>query len=114
MGHVFDPATYLLTPQNVMVCAAAWAIIQMLSKGIPEVFTSKLALRLKPVASMVLCTALCFIPNVQPPDISAANKVLLGIVLGAFAGQVHKILKQTVLGHGAGREPKNRLEKAIS
>jgi hypothetical protein len=111
---VLDLVGFVATIPNLLICVAVWSIIQTVTKLAPKIFESSIALRAKPLAAILFCVGACFIPSVQPVDMTAGNRILLGVVLGTFAGQVHKILKQSILGHGAGREPKSRIEKAIS
>lgn len=99
-----DLVGYIATLPNLLICAAVWSCIQLVTRTWPQYFATKLALRIKPFAAVVICVGLCLMPGVQPADLSSGNKVLLGVVLGSFAGQVHKVIKQSIFGHGVERK----------
>lgn len=86
----------LVRYDTLMITGAAWAIIQAVQKGFPKLADHAIAQRLKPGASIVLCTALAYLPQWQVG--SWDETLLYGIVIGGSLGQGHKILSQTVFG----------------
>ena len=96
--NIQELASQFLTFTNAGVMLAAWSIIQAIDRGLPSMSAKAFMVRMKPGAAMALCAAMCCIPGVQGADLSLANKVILGLVLGSFAGTAHKVVTQTILG----------------
>ena len=85
----------LMRYDTLMITGAAWSIIQAMQKGLP-VADHPLMQRLKPGASILLCTAFAFLPMWR---VGTWDETLLyGIVIGGSLGQGHKILSQTIFG----------------
>ncbi len=89
----------LMRPENLIVIAAAWSLIQTAGRMFPDIFDSSLAARLKPGASMFLCSLMVWLPGAQPDGQSTGTTVLMGLILGMAASKAHKVFQQTILGN---------------
>ena len=96
----------LLRYESLMITSAAWVIIQAGSKGWPAFSKSSIGARLKPGASIVICTAMAFLPSFRLEGQEWDEALLLGIVLGSGLSHAHKILKQTGFGDDADISPR--------
>jgi hypothetical protein len=87
--------------ESLLTMAAVWVLMSAAKKTIPKVMQNPLVIRLLPLVPIALCSGAVWIPGLAPAGIEAGPRIMLGVVLGAGAGQAHKILKQT----GLGRDP---------
>ena len=89
----------LLTQANILLMAAVWAVIQIVRRAMPtKIFKSQLWVRFEPLAALVLCSAGVWIPGQQLATQSAADRVLIGLVLGFGVSQLHKVFSQSIFG----------------
>ena len=91
----------ILLPANLAVVVGVWVLITTLHKAVPELKGKGWWARLQPVLPLVLCTAALWIPGAAQADQSAADRILLGLLLGFAVGHAHKIVKQTGMGADA-------------
>jgi hypothetical protein len=87
----------LLTTENLLIMIAAWFAIVIARKASPGVFRRPILVRLLPVLPTAITVGLIWVPGLRP-DMPWGATLVLGIVLGWGAGQIHKVLAQTVLG----------------
>ena len=89
----------LMTQANILLMAAVWAVIQIVRRAMPtKIFKSQLWVRFEPLAALVLCSAGVWIPGQQLATQSAADRVLIGLVLGFGVSQLHKVFSQSIFG----------------
>ena len=89
----------LMTQANILLMAAVWAVIQVVRRAMPtKIFKSQLWVRFEPLAALVLCSAGVWIPGQQLATQSAADRVLIGLVLGFGVSQLHKVFSQSIFG----------------
>lgn len=83
----------LLTYWNVMLIVAVWIGIQTTRRVVPEWFEGKkLLARLLPMAPIVCCQVVVWIPGPWlDASETAAQRVVLGTVLGAICANIHSI-----------------------
>ncbi len=84
--------------ETLMITGAAWTLIQAMQKGMPKMADHHIAQRLKPGASIFLCSLMAFLPSWRIEDAAWDETLLYGIVIGGTLGQGHKILSQTIFG----------------
>lgn len=88
----------LLTPENLMIMVAAWFLVVIARRAAPAFFTRPFMVRMLPVLPTFLTLGLIWIPGLRPTDMTIGATLVLGLILGWGASNVHKILSQTVLG----------------
>lgn len=92
-----EPAIFdlqkLLSYWNVMLIVAVWTGIQMTRRVLPAYFTPQSVLgRLLPMAPIVCCQVAVWIPGPWlDASETAAQRVVLGTVLGALCSNVHAV-----------------------
>lgn len=84
----------LLTYQNVLVIIAAWFAVTTLRKMFPRFFVERWGSRILPVLPAIVCQILVWATVQWQPEASAGERVLLGLVLGAFTANAHSILRR--------------------
>lgn len=92
-----DFAAYLLRTEHVLIACAVWILISVLQRLVPDLGRSRLWARLLPVTPIVGCSVAVWLPGLV--EGGAWERVLLGIVLGAGCGHIHKIVRQSLLGN---------------
>jgi hypothetical protein len=95
-----DPLTdLLLRPSSLYLMGAVWVVMETAGRMLPpKVTANQVYLRVLPLVPILLCSAAVWIPGIISDPLSPSSRVLVGIILGWGAGQVHKIFMQTVLG----------------
>lgn len=93
MGAFVD---YLLRPEHALIACAVWVVLGLVRRTAPCLETNRVWLRMLPLMPTILCSWAVWVPGLV--EGSPAERVLLGVVLGAFCGHLHKFLKQTVFG----------------
>jgi hypothetical protein len=92
-----DLITPFLTVTNLGIILASAGILAAIRNGIPSVDQHHLWARVQPVAPLVICTALVFLPSAT--DVGRwGDKVILGIALGSLSTLVYKTITQSVMG----------------
>ena len=89
---------FVLTVPNMLSMGFAIGAIRLTQQMWPKLFARADVARFLPLASTALCMVGVWIQD-KHHDQGVGDVVLLGFVLGAFSGKLHKIFKQTVLGH---------------
>lgn len=92
-------AAYLMQVENLLIVAAVWTVIKLAQRFLPDVFKQRLVVRFLPLLPIGLTSLAVWLPGVGPVDLTAGNRVLLGIVLGAMVAHAHKVFAQTALGY---------------
>jgi hypothetical protein len=87
----------LLTTENLLIMIASWFLVIIAKRAAPKFFERPFMVRMLPVLPTFIAVGLVWIPGLRP-DMEWGATLILGVVLGWGAGQVHKILSQTVLG----------------
>lgn len=91
-------ASYLLRTENVLIMVAAWSLISLAQRLFEQqLCDNEIWVRLLPLAPVVLCSVAVWFPGLV--DGGAAEKVLLGLVLGSVSGHAYKLATQTVFGN---------------
>lgn len=93
MNQLFN-LDILLSYQNILVVIAAWTLISILKKVVPEITKNKWGKRILPVLPVLVCEALVFATMAMQPDMHLAERALLGVVLGTLTANVHTIAKR--------------------
>jgi hypothetical protein len=88
----------LMRYETLMVTGAAWTVIQVMQKSLPDLSDHPYLQRLKPLAPIALCVGMSFMPTFRLPGAQWDELILYGIVIGGTLSNGHKILGQTVLG----------------
>ena len=91
--------------ESVLIMAAVWVLMSAAKKVFPDKMQLAIVARVLPLIPIALCSGAVWIPGLAPSGIEVGPRIMLGVVLGAGAGQAHKILKQTGLGVGAKAKP---------
>ena len=81
----------------MLIACAVWVTISILQRMIPGLARNRLWVRLLPVLPIAGCSVAVWLPGLV--EGSAAERVLLGVVLGAGCGHIYKIMRQSVLGN---------------
>jgi hypothetical protein len=90
-------AAYLLQTEHMLIACAVWVLIALTRSLWPGLDNNRLWVRLLPALPVAACSVAVWIPGlVEGPT---AERVLLGIVLGALCGHAHKLTKRTVFGN---------------
>ncbi len=84
----------LLSYQNVLVVIAAWTLITISKKVVPEFFSSQAGGRILPVLPVLVCEALVFATMSLQPEMFMGERALLGVVLGTLTANVHTLAKR--------------------
>lgn len=88
---------YLARTEHALIMLAVWFSIGIIRRVMPCLEQNGIWLRLLPALPTLLCSMAVWMPGLVEGGTS--ERILLGIVLGAFCGHVHKIIKQTLLGN---------------
>lgn len=88
---------YLLRTEHMLIMLGVWVGISTAKRLWPSLADDPTWVRLLPVTPIVLCSAIVWVPGLVGG--STVEKLLLGLVLGAFSGHAHKVLSQTVFGN---------------
>jgi hypothetical protein len=89
----------LLRPENIYIMAAVWSILGVIRKVLPpKISDHSWAVRLAPTYPLILCLAFVWIPGAQPADMAPASKLMVGCILAAACGYLHKAFNQTIRG----------------
>lgn len=92
-GAFFD-LKHLLTYQNVLVCIAAWNLIELSKRLAPSFFRGPVGSRVLILMPMVFCQILVWATVPWQPESSAGEKIVLGLVLAFLTAHLHDILKR--------------------
>lgn len=92
-----DFAAYLLRTEHLLIMLAVSVTLSAIGRLWPLLAQHPTWVRLLPVLPMLACSVIVWIPDMV--EGTAGHRVLLGVVLGAFCGQGHKIVAQTVFGN---------------
>lgn len=92
-----DWLAYLLRVEHMLIMCATWAIIAAVQAVWTQLAKQRLWVRLLPVLPIAACSAMVWTSGLV--EGGAAEKCLLGIVLGSVCGHAWKITKQTLLGN---------------
>ena len=90
--------------ESVLIMAAVWVLMSAAKKVFPDKMQLANVARVLPLVPIALCSGAVWIPGLAPSGIEVGPRIMLGVVLGAGAGQAHKILKQTGLGRDSAIE----------
>jgi len=90
--------------ESVLIMAAVWVLMSAAKKVFPDKMQLAIVARVLPLIPIALCSGAVWIPGLAPDGIQVGPRIMLGVVLGAGAGQAHKILKQTGLGRDSAIE----------
>lgn len=88
---------YVLRVEHMLLMVAVSVLISTAQRLLPSLRQSRTWARALPGLPIVLCSVFVWLPGLVDGD--PAQKLLLGIVLGSFAGQANKILRQSLLGN---------------
>lgn len=94
MGPFVD---YLLDIDHLLIMVAASASLGLVRRVAPCLDDNPTWQRILPAMPIVLCSVAVWLPGLTEGNVS--ERLLLGLVLGAFCGHAHKLLRQTVFGH---------------
>ncbi len=81
----------------MLIMVAVWVGVSTLQRLFPDLAQDRRWVRALPVVPIVLCSVLVWLPGLT--DGTVAERILLGVVLGAFCGHAHKLVRQTVFGN---------------
>lgn len=104
----------LLTKENLAVMVAAWTILSVAKRVLPGLFQKSVMARLLPLLPMLLCMAMVWLPGIRPEGVDWGWLLVLGVVLGWGVGNLHKVLKQTVLGQDALIQNEKKPKKTVT
>jgi len=90
---------YFLQTPNLLIAMGSSVLLGAMHRVFPEVRRHHFWARVAPLAPILLCSALVWIPGAGIQGISVADRIMLGIVLGALSANAHKIFKQSAFGH---------------
>lgn len=95
---------YVLTMNNLLIVVSVWTLIGTIHKVAPGLKDKDASMatatwvRFLPVLPVLLSVIAVWIPGAGPVDLTPANRLFLGIILGQFSAHAHKIFGQTLLG----------------
>jgi hypothetical protein len=90
--------TYLLRAENVLIMLAVSVSISVVHRLFAQhLERNPVWIRLLPVLPIMMCSVAVWLPDLVIGG--AYEKILLGVVLGAFSGHAHKLIRQTVFGN---------------
>jgi len=90
---------YLLQPPNLLIVLGSSVLLGVFHRVFPDIREHHFWARVAPLAPIILCSGMVWIPGVGIQGLTHGSRVLLGIVLGALAANAHKIFRQGLLGH---------------
>lgn len=90
---------YLLQVPNLLIVLGSSVILGVIHRVFPTFGGHHWWARFAPLAPILLCSALVWVPGAGPDGITVGSRILLGIVLGAMSANAHKIFKQSLFGH---------------
>lgn len=93
-----DFAAYLLKADHLLIMVAVWVGIATVQRLCPSLADNPNWVRALPAIPILACSVLVWVPGLGVVG-TVSERVLLGLVLGAFSGQAHKLLKQSVFGN---------------
>lgn len=99
-----DLITPFLTVTNLGIIFASAGILAAIRQYMPAVDEHRIWARVQPVAPLVVCTALVFLPSATVAG-KWGDKIVLGIALGALSTLVYKVAVQTILGRDKRIQP---------
>lgn len=88
---------YLFNVDNVLIMITASVVIAVTRYVFPWLEDHRAWVRSLPLQPIALCSIFVWLPGLAPG--CASEKILLGIVLGTFSGQAHKVVKQSIFGN---------------
>jgi hypothetical protein len=109
-ASMFD-MTSLLTQWNGMLIVAVWVAIQSLKRALPDEWfdDGKTLARVMPLFPIIATSIAVWIPGPWlDPHETAAQRIILGIILGAMTSQVHTIMSRLGLHDLLGVEADTR------
>jgi hypothetical protein len=87
-----------LTPANLGILIASGGILAAIRQSFPAIDQHRWWARIQPVAPLMLCVGLIFIPGAS--DIPRwGGKLVLGLAIGAFSTVGYKTIRQSLFGH---------------
>jgi hypothetical protein len=92
-----DFVDYMMTLEHILIMASCSAALALTRRLMPTLCGDSTWARLLPAMPIVLCSIAVWLPGLV--EGSTAEKALLGVVLGSFAGHAHKLVRQTVFGN---------------
>jgi hypothetical protein len=114
-ASIFD-VNALLTHWNMLLIVAVWAGIQSVKRAMPDEWfdAGKPLARLLPLAPIAVCSVAVWIPGPWlDPSETAAQKLILGVILGTVTSNFHTIASRLGLHSIIGIEADTRkLKKA--
>lgn len=90
-------ASYLLRTEHMLIMCAVWILIALTRNLWPGLDNNRHWVRSLPALPVVACSVAVWIPGLT--DGPAAERILLGIVLGAMCGHAHKLTRQSIFGN---------------
>ena len=112
--NTFDLSA-LLTQWNAFLIVAVWLGIQTVKRLLPDEFfdDGKPLARILPVLPMAICSVCVWVPGPWlSADETAAQRVILGIILGAVTANMHAIASRLGLHKWLGVEADTRKTRA--
>jgi hypothetical protein len=88
---------YLTRTEHFLIMLGVWVSIGFVRRMLPCLEQNRSWLRVLPVLPILLCSFAVWLPGLTQGG--TFERVLLGLVLGAFCGHAHKLAKQTFLGN---------------
>lgn len=101
MSGASELIDYLMKIENISIAVAVWVLLSVVTRVFPKLKAHPMWARLAPALPILLCSAAVWIPGCADPELGVGSRIFLGIILGAFAANAHKIFGQTVLGKDA-------------
>jgi hypothetical protein len=84
----------VLNPENLAVVTGVSIVMVTVTRAVPELVATTWWARVRPLLPPLMCIAALWLPGVADAQMQTGDRALLGLLLGVFAGQVHKILNQ--------------------
>ncbi len=91
---MFNLEEFLLNKWNALLCVSVWVGIQTAKRMLPDEYFDKgrLLARLLPIAPIAICCAAVWVPGPWATgEETAAQLLILGVVLGAVTSNIHTI-----------------------
>jgi len=91
--------TTLLQTENLYLMAGVFAMLETLSRILPEnISKHRLYIRMTPVFPVILCSGGVWLPGIGMADMHASERILLGLILGYAVGHTYKMAMQSIFG----------------
>lgn len=90
-------AAYLLRTEHLLLMLAVSVTVSMAPRLVPALADNPYWVRLLPVLPIAACSAAVWLPGLVSGTV--AERVLLGVVLGALCGHAYKMVTQTIFGN---------------